>query len=208
MLLLQVKACADRDAAAVVEMSTRLGFLTGELLHNQHVHLDDPLQRSQIVLFTASEQAHSWRVHFVGLHQFSWTKICPELSASMHHHSKLQSHVAAGVISSSVLACQPSRLACLPSNTLPFLLQPPLGISDCCPTPTFSHSCQHFLHAALLPGDESKVMLDAHTEAGFVVGMPFAAPGVYDFGRHSGMTARVSELGSIMLKHRLTAPPE
>ena len=58
-------------------------------------------------------------------------------------------------------------------------------------------------------------MLDAHSEAGFVVGLPFAAaPGApdpfspYDFGAHAGMTARVSELGSVMLKHRLTAPPE
>jgi aarF domain-containing kinase len=66
-------------------------------------------------------------------------------------------------------------------------------------------------------------MLDAHTEAGFVVGLPFAAPpgsapappgagpgnfAPYDFGAHAGMTARVSELGSVMLKHRLTAPPE
>jgi hypothetical protein len=59
-------------------------------------------------------------------------------------------------------------------------------------------------------------MLDAHTEAGFVVGLPFAAPPgaadagfvPYDFGAHAGMTARVSELGSVMLKHRLTAPPE
>lgn len=64
-------------------------------------------------------------------------------------------------------------------------------------------------------------MLDAHTEAGFVVGLPFAratagggiagpegewAP--YDFGSHAGMTARVSELGAVMLKHRLTPPPE
>lgn len=82
-----------------------------------------------------------------------------------------------------------------------------------------------------LTGDESAVMLDAHTEAGFVVGLPFAAPAQgaagataapggaapgdaaaafadYDFGRHAGMTARVSELGSVMLKHRLTPPPE
>jgi len=51
-------------------------------------------------------------------------------------------------------------------------------------------------------------MLDAHTEAGFVVGMPFSTPGIYDFGAHSGMTPRVAELGSIMLKHRLTPPPE
>lgn len=51
-------------------------------------------------------------------------------------------------------------------------------------------------------------MLDAHTEAGFVVGLPFSTPGIYDFGAHSGMTPRVAELGSIMLKHRLTPPPE
>lgn len=59
-----------------------------------------------------------------------------------------------------------------------------------------------------LTGDESKVMLNAHTEAGFIVGTPFSREGVYDFGTHSGMTARVSELGSVMLKHRMTPPPE
>lgn len=32
--------------------------------------------------------------------------------------------------------------------------------------------------------------------------------GLYDFGSHGGMTSRVSELGSVMLKHRLTPPPE
>eukprot|EP00878_Enallax_costatus_P015605 GHUV01016345.1.p1 GENE.GHUV01016345.1~~GHUV01016345.1.p1 ORF type:complete len:333 (+),score=72.48 GHUV01016345.1:401-1399(+) len=59
-----------------------------------------------------------------------------------------------------------------------------------------------------LTGDESDVMLNAHTEAGFVVGLPFATAGIYDFGAHSGMTPRVAELGSVMLKHRLTPPPE
>ncbi len=57
-------------------------------------------------------------------------------------------------------------------------------------------------------GDESKVMLDAHSEAGFVVGLPFGHPGLYDFGQHAGMTTRVTELGAVMLKHRLTPPPE
>lgn len=51
-------------------------------------------------------------------------------------------------------------------------------------------------------------MLNAHSEAGFVVGRPFAEPGLYDFGGHSGLTAQVSELGAVMLKHRLTPPPE
>jgi aarF domain-containing kinase len=51
-------------------------------------------------------------------------------------------------------------------------------------------------------------MLDAHTEAGFVVGMPFAADGRYDFGLHGAMTGKVTELGAVMLRHRLTPPPE
>ena len=32
-------------------------------------------------------------------------------------------------------------------------------------------------------GDETQVMLDAHTEAGFVVGTPFSTPGLYDFAQ-------------------------
>ena len=47
-------------------------------------------------------------------------------------------------------------------------------------------------------------MLDAHVEAGMMVGIPFGTPGLYDFGSHGGMTKRVSELGAVMLKHRLT----
>lgn len=59
-----------------------------------------------------------------------------------------------------------------------------------------------------LTGDESRVMLDAHTEAGFMVGTPFAQDGLYDFAEHSDLTRRVTSLGSVMLKHRLTPPPE
>ena len=59
-----------------------------------------------------------------------------------------------------------------------------------------------------LTGDESRLMLGAHCEAAFVVGAPFAAPGLYDFAKNSLMTRRVGELGQVMLKHRLTAPPE
>lgn len=61
---------------------------------------------------------------------------------------------------------------------------------------------------SLLQGDESKVLLDAHCEAAFVVGMPFAEKGTYDFSKNAMMTSRVGELGQVMLKHRLTAPPE
>ena len=35
----------------------------------------------------------------------------------------------------------------------------------------------------LRAGDESPVMLDAHAEAGYAVGTPFASPGAYDFAQ-------------------------
>ena len=57
-------------------------------------------------------------------------------------------------------------------------------------------------------GDESGVMLDAHAEAGYVVGTPFATEGNYDFAKHGVLTRRVADLGAVMLRHRLTAPPE
>ncbi|KAG7673327.1 hypothetical protein Ndes2526B_g03232 [Nannochloris sp. 'desiccata'] len=59
-----------------------------------------------------------------------------------------------------------------------------------------------------LTGDESKVMLDAHVEAAIAVGTPFAFDGNYDFGAHGALTKRVTELGAVMLKHRLTPPPD
>jgi aarF domain-containing kinase len=59
-----------------------------------------------------------------------------------------------------------------------------------------------------LTGEESRVMIQAHCEAGFVVGVPFGTMAEYDFGSHRGMTAKVGELGATMLQHRLTAPPE
>jgi hypothetical protein len=61
---------------------------------------------------------------------------------------------------------------------------------------------------SLLAGDESRVMLDAHVEAGQLVGVPFGTPGLYDFGSHGGLTRRVTDLGATMLKHRLTPPPD
>ncbi|XP_010542830.1 PREDICTED: protein ABC transporter 1, mitochondrial [Tarenaya hassleriana] len=58
-----------------------------------------------------------------------------------------------------------------------------------------------------LTGMESEVMIDAHVQAGFVVGLPFAEPGGYDF-RANNITHSVSNLGATMLKHRLTPPPD
>ncbi|KAL6223320.1 hypothetical protein ACLB2K_006707 [Fragaria x ananassa] len=58
-----------------------------------------------------------------------------------------------------------------------------------------------------LAGMESEVMLEAHVQAGFVVGLPFAKPGGYDF-RTSNITQSISNLGATMLQHRLTPPPD
>lgn len=58
-----------------------------------------------------------------------------------------------------------------------------------------------------LTGMESDVMLEAHVQAGFIVGLPFSKPGGYDF-RSTNITHNVTNLGATMLKHRLTAPPD
>ncbi|XP_038892571.1 protein ABC transporter 1, mitochondrial [Benincasa hispida] len=58
-----------------------------------------------------------------------------------------------------------------------------------------------------LTGKESEVMLDAHVQAGFVVGLPFSKPGAYDF-RASNITHSITNLSATMLRHRLTPPPD
>ncbi|KAL0420195.1 UNVERIFIED_CONTAM: protein ABC transporter 1, mitochondrial [Sesamum radiatum] len=58
-----------------------------------------------------------------------------------------------------------------------------------------------------LTGMESEIMLEAHVQAGFVVGLPFAKRGGYDFGS-TNITQSISNLGATMLRHRLTPPPE
>ncbi|KAK9147173.1 hypothetical protein Sjap_007076 [Stephania japonica] len=63
------------------------------------------------------------------------------------------------------------------------------------------------LRLGFLTGKESEIMLEAHVQAGFVVGLPFAKAGGYDFGT-SNITQSVSNLGATMLRHRLTPPPD
>ncbi|KAE8722827.1 protein notum-like protein [Hibiscus syriacus] len=58
-----------------------------------------------------------------------------------------------------------------------------------------------------LTGMESDLMLDAHVQAGFVVGLPFSKPGGHDF-RSTNITPSISNLGATMLRHRLTPPPD
>lgn len=58
-----------------------------------------------------------------------------------------------------------------------------------------------------LTGMESEIMLEAHAQAGFVVGLPFSRAGGYDF-RSTNIMQSISNLGATMLKHRLTPPPD
>lgn len=58
-----------------------------------------------------------------------------------------------------------------------------------------------------LTGDESKRMIDAHVEAGFEVGRPFASLTPFDFSKNADMTKRVTKQGQVMLKDRLRPPP-
>lgn len=65
-----------------------------------------------------------------------------------------------------------------------------------------------------LTGRETESMLNAHVESGFVVGMPFAQDrlpsgefGPFNFGR-TDLTRRVRELGRVMIRERLTPPPQ
>lgn len=58
-----------------------------------------------------------------------------------------------------------------------------------------------------LTGLENEIMLDAHVQAAFIVGMPFAKPGGYDFCANN-ITHSISNLGATMLRHRLTPPPD
>lgn len=58
-----------------------------------------------------------------------------------------------------------------------------------------------------LTGEESEVMLEAHVQAGFIVGLPFSKPGSFDF-HSTNITQSISNLGATMLKHRLTPPPD
>lgn len=58
-----------------------------------------------------------------------------------------------------------------------------------------------------LTGLESKVMQKAHCDAVLILGEAFATDGPFNFGRQS-TAKRIHEIIPIMLKHRLTPPPE
>ena len=50
-------------------------------------------------------------------------------------------------------------------------------------------------------------MVDAHVDAVMILGEAFATDGVFDFGKQS-TAGRIHHLVPVMLKHRLTPPPE
>uniref|UniRef100_A0A8C8E0C0 Atypical kinase COQ8A, mitochondrial n=1 Tax=Oryzias sinensis TaxID=183150 RepID=A0A8C8E0C0_9TELE len=58
-----------------------------------------------------------------------------------------------------------------------------------------------------LTGYESKAMTNAHVDAVMILGEAFASYEVFDFGSQS-TTERIHNLIPVMLKHRLTPPPE
>ena len=51
-------------------------------------------------------------------------------------------------------------------------------------------------------------MLQAHVEAGLVVGQPFASDDPFDFQELTSMTRRVQKHAEVFAEHRLTPPPK
>ena len=58
-----------------------------------------------------------------------------------------------------------------------------------------------------LTGYEAKEMEEAHIDATLVVGEAFRHQGVFDFGKQM-TTRKINNLVPVMLKYRLTPPPE
>ena len=84
----------------------------------------------------------------------------------------------------------------------PFGHEVPHDFGGHSPTEGPAVAAQRCANVSPCAGDESKVMLEAHTDAGFTVGEPFGHEGVYDFGGHTSLTKRVTQLGGVMMQHR------
>ncbi|XP_073249145.1 atypical kinase COQ8A, mitochondrial-like [Porites lutea] len=63
------------------------------------------------------------------------------------------------------------------------------------------------IRLGFLTGYESKVMINAHADAVMILGEPFANDRPFDFNTQD-TTRRIQELLPIMLRHRLSPPPE
>ncbi|KAI7894549.1 ABC1 family-domain-containing protein [Mucor mucedo] len=68
---------------------------------------------------------------------------------------------------------------------------------------------QYSKELGFVTGYETQVMRDAHIDSVMVLGSPFSknAPDIYDF-QHQTITQRVRETIPVMLRHRLTPPPD
>lgn len=66
---------------------------------------------------------------------------------------------------------------------------------------------EHSRTIGFLTGYESKVMEQAHAEAVLILGEAFASINILDFGRQD-TTKRIQDLVPVMIKHRLSPPPE
>lgn len=63
------------------------------------------------------------------------------------------------------------------------------------------------IEGGFLTGYETREMTDAHVKAVMILGEGFHTPGAFDFGQQS-TTHNIHKLIPVMLKHRLTPPPE
>ncbi|CAG01797.1 unnamed protein product, partial [Tetraodon nigroviridis] len=66
---------------------------------------------------------------------------------------------------------------------------------------------QKSIEMKFLTGYESKAMINAHVDAVMILGEAFASTEAFEFGCQS-TTKRIHNLIPVMLKHRLTPPPE
>uniref|UniRef100_A0A3Q3WWW1 Atypical kinase COQ8A, mitochondrial n=1 Tax=Mola mola TaxID=94237 RepID=A0A3Q3WWW1_MOLML len=66
---------------------------------------------------------------------------------------------------------------------------------------------QKSIEMKFLTGYESKAMINAHVDAVMILGEAFASTEPFEFGSQS-TTERIHNLIPVMLKHRLTPPPE
>ncbi|KAJ2549113.1 hypothetical protein EV175_004568 [Coemansia sp. RSA 1933] len=69
-------------------------------------------------------------------------------------------------------------------------------------------ACRHWSQElGFLTGLEADVMTQAHVDSVLEIGKPFRSKGIYDFGKQD-VSSNVRSAIPIMLRHRLTPPPE
>ncbi|KAJ1822876.1 hypothetical protein LPJ56_000507 [Coemansia sp. RSA 2599] len=69
-------------------------------------------------------------------------------------------------------------------------------------------ACRHWsTELGFLTGYEADVMTQAHVDSVLEIGKPFAASGIYDFGKQT-VSDNVRSAIPVMLRHRLTPPPD